>query len=49
VTARGTQEAVVARIRAGADDFVAKPFALAELRARMMAVVPMSLDVRAPE
>ncbi|KQW02886.1 hypothetical protein ASC87_00590 [Rhizobacter sp. Root1221] len=41
-TARGGNEASVAGLEAGADDYIAKPFSPAELRARVRAALRMS-------
>jgi DNA-binding response OmpR family regulator len=48
VTARGTERDRVDGLRTGADDYVVKPFALAELLARIEAVLRRSAPPDAP-
>jgi DNA-binding response OmpR family regulator len=48
VTARGDEAARVTGLRAGADDYVVKPFSAAELVARIEAVLRRTHSVAAP-
>ncbi|TAK36638.1 MAG: response regulator transcription factor [Chloroflexota bacterium] len=49
LTARGEQEHKVRGLRAGADDYVTKPFGADELLARVEAVLRRSMDSRKPQ
>ncbi len=49
LTARGSEEDVLAGFRAGADDYVTKPFSVAELVARVEAILRRSGSLPAPQ
>jgi two-component system response regulator MprA len=49
LTARGTVEDRVMGLDAGADDYLIKPFAMAELRARVRALARRPFGLRGPE
>ena len=49
ITARGAVEDKVKGLDLGADDYLAKPFALAELHARIMAVARRKFGIRSPD
>jgi DNA-binding response OmpR family regulator len=44
ITARGTDEVVVATLDAGADDYLVKPFSVAQLEARVRAVLRRKIE-----
>jgi DNA-binding response OmpR family regulator len=49
VTARGEERDRIAGLRTGADDYVVKPFGMAELQARIDAVMRRALRTAAPQ
>jgi DNA-binding response OmpR family regulator len=49
VTARGEERDRIAGLRTGADDYVVKPFGMAELQARIDAVMRRTLRTSAPQ
>jgi len=49
LTARGSEPDVLAGFRAGADDYVTKPFSVAELSARIEAILRRSGALRSPD